>query len=169
MTSQSPLQSVEFDRVLALIAMEAKSSLGKAAVARRAPLRTLAECEEAQARLAEMLRFYQTEGLLPLAGLIDLAPLLSRDTVLELEESWQIVRAVRATQAVRETFVRSDRFPRLRAIGENIADADEAISASALRIAAAPPIAVRFRRRARLDSNRLAGAARVIKVYYICA
>src|SRR5438445_11444861 len=125
MTSQSPLQSVEFDRVLALIAMEAKSSLGKAAVARRAPLRTLAECEEAQARLAEMLRFYQTEGLLPLAGLIDLAPLLSRDTVLELEESWQIVRAIRATQSLRETFLRTEVFPQLTALASHIPDLDE--------------------------------------------
>ena len=38
-----PLQTLEFDRVLTLIAMEAKSSLGKEAVARRRPGRTLAE------------------------------------------------------------------------------------------------------------------------------
>jgi len=122
MTSQSPLQSIEFDRVLALIAMEAKSSLGKAAIARRAPLRTLAECEQAQARLAEMIRFYQTEGLLPLAGLIDAGPLLSRDTVLELEESWQTVRAIQATQSIRETFLRTEVFPHLTALASLIPD-----------------------------------------------
>src|SRR3989442_15346191 len=128
MTSHSPLQSIEFDRVLALIAMEAKSSLGKAAVARRAPLRTLAECEEAQARLAEMLRFYQTEGLLPLAGLIDVASLLSRDTGLELEEAWQIVRAPRAPQSVRETFPRNQGFPHLTALASPIPNLDELLS-----------------------------------------
>src|ERR1700680_285093 len=102
--TQSPLQALEFDRVLALIATEAKSSLGKAAVSRRAPLRTLRECEEAQARLAEMIRFCQTEGLLPLAGLTDVAPLLAGETVLELEESWEGARGGCATQSVRETF-----------------------------------------------------------------
>ena len=43
-----PLQTLELDRVLTLIAMEAKSSLGKEIVARRRPLRTFAECEAAQ-------------------------------------------------------------------------------------------------------------------------
>ena len=71
-----PLQQLELDRVLTLIAMEAKSTLGKASIARRRPLRTLAECEAAQADLAEMVRFVLTEGLLPLAGLTDVAPLL---------------------------------------------------------------------------------------------
>src|SRR5437588_8868222 len=97
-----PLVQLELDRVLTLIAMEAKSSLGKEIVARRRPLRTFAECEAAQADLAEMVRFYLRDGLLPLAGLTDIVPLLARETVLELDESWQIVRAVRATRAIRE-------------------------------------------------------------------
>src|SRR5438552_1178538 len=95
--------------------MEAKSTLGKEIVARRRPLRTFAECEAAQADLAEMVRFYLRDGLLPLAGLTDIVPLLARETVLELDESWQIVRAVRATQAIRETFLRTDGYPRLTA------------------------------------------------------
>ena len=106
--SAFPLQTLEFDRVLTLIAMEAKSSLGKEAVARRRPQRTLAACEAAQADLAEMVRFYLSDGLLPLAGLTDVVPFFARETVLDLEESWQIVRAVRATQAMRETFLRSE-------------------------------------------------------------
>src|SRR5438132_2018052 len=105
-----PLQILELDRVLTLIAMEAKSSLGREAVARRRPLRTLAECEAAQADLAEMVRFFLREGQLPLAGLSDVVALVARESVLELEESWQIVRAVRATQAVRETFLRIDSY-----------------------------------------------------------
>lgn len=121
----SPLQALEFDRVLTLIAMEAKSALGKAAVARRLPLRTLAECEGAQADLAEMVRFYLQEGLLPLAGLVDVAALFDRETILDLEDSWLIVRAVRATQAMRETFLRSDRYPRLTASAHGIEDLGE--------------------------------------------
>jgi DNA mismatch repair protein MutS2 len=117
----SPL---EIERVLTLIALEAKSILGKDAIARRRPLRTLAECEAAQADLAEMVRFYHREGLLPLAGLTDVAPLFARETVLELDESWIVVRAARATQAVRETFLRGDTFPRLAQLAHAIPDLD---------------------------------------------
>src|SRR5882724_10890873 len=120
-----PLQTLEFDRVLTLVAMEAKSPLGKEVVARRRPLRTLAECEAAQADLAEMVRFYLRDGLLPLAGLSDVVQLLSRESVLELEESWQIVRAVHATQAIRETFLRSDVYPRLTSLAHAIPDLGE--------------------------------------------
>src|SRR5881394_3430671 len=120
-----PTQTLELDRVLTLVAMEAKSSLGKEVVARRRPLRTLAECEGAQADLAEMVRFYLRDGLLPLAGLTDVVPLLSRETVLDLEESWQIVRAARATQAIRETFLRSDGYPRLTSLAHAIPDLAE--------------------------------------------
>jgi DNA mismatch repair protein MutS2 len=120
-----PLQTLELDRVLTLVAMEAKSSLGKEVIARRRPLRTLAECEGAQADLAEMVRFYLRDGLLPLAGLTDVLPLLSRESVLELDESWQIVRAVRATQAIRETFLRTDVYPRLTTLAQAIPDLGE--------------------------------------------
>src|SRR6202521_2630473 len=128
MTAQSPLQALEFDRALALIATEAKSSLGKDAIGRRAPLRTLRECEESQAQLAEMIRFCQSEGLLPLAGLTDVAPLLNRETVLDLEASWLVLRAVRATQSVRETFLRTEVVPHLTALASNIADLGDLVS-----------------------------------------
>ncbi|HYU25321.1 MAG TPA: hypothetical protein VEO74_08975, partial [Thermoanaerobaculia bacterium] len=118
----SPL---EIERVLTLIALEAKSSLGKDAIARRRPLRTLAECEAAQADLAEMVRFFHRDGLLPLAGLTDIAPLFVRESVLDLDESWIVVRAARATQAIRETFLRSDGYPRLTALAHAIPDLDE--------------------------------------------
>jgi DNA mismatch repair protein MutS2 len=123
-----PLQTIELDRVLTLIAMEAKSSLGKEAVARRRPLRTLAECEAAQGDLAEMVRFYLSEGLLPLAGLADLAPLLHRESVLEIDESWIVVRAVRATQAIRETLLRTEGYLRLGRLAEGIDDLGELVS-----------------------------------------
>jgi DNA mismatch repair protein MutS2 len=124
----SDLQVLEFDRVLTLIAMEAKSAPGKNAVANRRPNRTVAECELAQARLAEMLRFFHCDGLLPLAGLTDVAPLFARETVLELDEAWQIVRATRATQAIRETFVRGEDYPRLVELGSQIPDLGELVS-----------------------------------------
>ncbi len=133
MNPQSSLQTLEFDRVITLIALEAKSAPGKAAVGRRRPLRTLAECENAQADLAEMVRYFHSEGLLPLAGLDDVAPLFSRETVLDLEESWHVVRAVRATQAMREALLRSDGYARLAGIAEGIpesrraADQDEQV------------------------------------------
>jgi DNA mismatch repair protein MutS2 len=119
---------IEFDRVLTLIAMEAKSAPGKEAIARRRPFITLDECERAQAELAEMVRFYHREGLLPIAGLTDVRPLFDRETVLELDESWQIVRAARATQSMRETFLRSDTFPHLTKIADRIPDLGEMLS-----------------------------------------
>ncbi|HEX6159535.1 MAG TPA: Smr/MutS family protein [Thermoanaerobaculia bacterium] len=128
MTANESLHTIEFTRVLTLVSMEAKSAPGKEAIARRRPLGTLEACENAQADLAEMVRFYHTEGLLPLAGLIDMEALFSRDTVFELDESWLAVRAARATQAVRETLLRTNGFPRLAKMGDAIADLSEVIA-----------------------------------------
>lgn len=122
------LSTLEFDRVLTLVAMEAKSRPGKEAVARRAPLSTVEACEAAQLDLSEMVRYYHVEGLLPLAGLDDVAPLFSRDSVLELEESWLVVRAVRAAQAVRDMLHRSESYSRLRAIADGIPDHAELLT-----------------------------------------
>lgn len=124
------LHELEFESVLTLIALEAKSVPGKAAVARRRPSGSLAEAERAQSELAEMVAFCHREGLLPLAGLIDVGSLMHRETVLELEESWQIVRAVRATQAIRETLLRTDAHPRLTEIAQAIPDLSAVITAS---------------------------------------
>lgn len=125
---QSDLSTLEFERVLTLIAMEAKSAPGKDAVARRRPMRTAAECELAHARLAEMLKFYHRDGLLPLAGLTDVAQLFAGESVLDLDEAWQIVRAARSTQAVRETFVRGDDYPRLIDLASSIPDLGDLVS-----------------------------------------
>ena len=70
-----------------------------------------------------MVRFFHTEGLLPLAGSHEVRALFARETVLEIEESWLVVRAVRATQAIREALTRSDGFRRL-------SDRDEASPSS---------------------------------------
>jgi DNA mismatch repair protein MutS2 len=125
---QSDLNALEFDRILTLIAMEAKSTPGKEAVALRRPLRTAQQCELAHAQLAEMLRFEHRDGLLPLAGLSDVGPLFARESVLELHEAWQIVRAVRATQAIRETFVRGDEYPHLIELARVIPDLADLVS-----------------------------------------
>jgi len=128
MTSPAALHVLEFDRVLTLVALEAKSVPGKEAVLRRRPLGSLELCESAQANLGEMVRYYHAEGLLPLAGLDELAPLFNRETVLDLEESWHVVRAVRATQAMREAVLRVDGYQRLAAIGETIPDLGELLT-----------------------------------------
>src|SRR5437588_2446136 len=107
--------------------MEAKTTLGKDAIANRHPLPTLTACENAQADLADMRRFVHTEGLMPLAGLTDVGALLARDSVLELEESWLVFRAVRATQALRETCTRTEGFSRLAGIATGIPELDELV------------------------------------------
>jgi DNA mismatch repair protein MutS2 len=127
LSAPESLQVLEFDRVLTLVAMEAKSAPGKESVLGRRPLRTLEECESAQADLGEMVRYYHTEGLLPLAGLDD-AALQGRETVLDLEEAWHVVRAIRATQGMREALHRTDTYRRLRAIAEQIPDLGELLT-----------------------------------------
>ena len=127
-TQRTDIAALELDRVLTLIAMEAKSPLGKESIVSRRPFATRADCEAAQADLADMVRFFHTEGLLPLAGLTDVAPYFDRDTVLDLEEAWIVVRAVRATQAIRETFLRTDTFPRLHALASAIDDLGELLT-----------------------------------------
>src|ERR1700741_5098938 len=126
--NQESLTTLEFDRVLTLVAMEAKSVPGKKTVARRRPLRTVAECESAQADLGEMVRYFHTEGLLPLAGLDDVAPLFARETVLDIEEAWHVIRSVRATQAMREALLRSDGFLRLQKFAHGIPDLGELLT-----------------------------------------
>jgi DNA mismatch repair protein MutS2 len=126
--STTQLTPLELDRVLTLIALEAKTAPGKEAVLARRPLATLQACENAQADLAEMVRFYLSEGLLPLAGITDVAPLLGRDTVLELDESWLVVRAIRATQAIRETLLRTDGYTRLGRLAESLPDLGEVLT-----------------------------------------
>ncbi|HJQ40638.1 MAG TPA: Smr/MutS family protein [Thermoanaerobaculia bacterium] len=128
MQPMDSLTTLEFDRVLTLVAMEAKSEPGKRAVARRHPLSTLEACENAQADLGEMVRYVHTEGLLPLAGLIDLASMFQRETVLEFDEAWHAVRAVRATQAMREALLRTSGYARLAATAGNIPDLGETIA-----------------------------------------
>src|SRR5687768_3955294 len=122
------LTTLEFDRVLTLVAMEAKSAPGKASVARTRPLRTLEECENAQADLGEMVRYFHSEGLLPLAGLDDVGALFARETVLDIEESWHVIRSVRATQAMREALLRSDGYVRLAKIAQGIPDLGELLT-----------------------------------------
>jgi DNA mismatch repair protein MutS2 len=122
------LTTLELDRVLTLIALETKSVPGREALMRRRPQATLDKAEAAQAELAEMVRFFHTEGLLPLAGLADVGALFARETVLELDESWLVVRAVRSTQAIRDTFARTDTYPRLATIATRIPDLAELLA-----------------------------------------
>ena len=78
--------------------------------------------------IQEMVRFFLSEGLLPLAGVIDVVPIFARDTVIELDDSWLVVRAARATQAMRETLLRSDGYQRLERHANAIPDLGELIS-----------------------------------------
>ncbi|HEU5162237.1 MAG TPA: Smr/MutS family protein [Thermoanaerobaculia bacterium] len=123
------LRSLEFDRVLELVAAQARTGPGRRAVFARRPATALDEAERLQGELAEMTRFYHAEGQIPLAGLVDPEPILARET-LELEDSWQILRSIRATQALRETLTRLDPpLPRLQRIASAIPDLGAVVSA----------------------------------------
>jgi len=118
-------KSVELDRVLELISLETKTGPGRLALSRREVETSYEVCERLQSELAEMVRFYTGEGLLPLAGLREVGPLLRGEEELDLEQCWEVVRAVRACQSLRETFVRVDIYPRLRTIAEQIPEQKE--------------------------------------------
>jgi len=121
-----PLTSLELDRVLTLAALEARSDIGKRLLVARRPFWSVDECESSQGLLAEMRSFYLRDGLLPFAGLADVAPRLGSEAPIELPDSWLILRAVRASQAVRETFVRSsESYPRLTEAASSIPDLRE--------------------------------------------
>ncbi|HEY0592773.1 MAG TPA: hypothetical protein VGF40_13465, partial [Thermoanaerobaculia bacterium] len=116
------LKSLEFDRVLDLVAAQARTGPGKRAVLGRRPGTSLEEAERLQGELTEMTRYYHAEGQVPLAGLIDPEPILAREA-LELEDSWQVLRSIRATQALREALTRLDPpLPRLLRIASAIPD-----------------------------------------------
>ncbi|HUP63841.1 MAG TPA: Smr/MutS family protein [Thermoanaerobaculia bacterium] len=124
------LLSLELDKVLRLVAAQARSEPGKRVILSRRPTARLEEAERMQSELEEMRRFYMQEGQAPLAGLVDAGPLFDQD-VLELDDSWLILRSLRASQALRETFTRLDPpLPRLLSLAERIPDLSEVAAAA---------------------------------------
>jgi DNA mismatch repair protein MutS2 len=125
----SNLLSLEFDRVLTLVALQARTSAGKEAVLRRRPSCSIAECERSQAVLAEMRRYYLQEGPLPFGGITDIRPLLSGERFLELPDSWVVLRALRGMQSLREELTRTeDRYPLLREAASAMPDHDPLVT-----------------------------------------
>jgi dsDNA-specific endonuclease/ATPase MutS2 len=101
----SSLRSIQFHEVLQLIALEAKSDPGRRLLMQRRPSHEIELCEEQQGQLAEMVRYYHTEGLLPFSGLVETREIFEAES-MDLSAAWLILRAARATQSVRESIVR---------------------------------------------------------------
>jgi DNA mismatch repair protein MutS2 len=121
------LRSLDFAEVLEMVALEARTAPGRRRVLARRPVHALGDAERLQSELAEMTRLVLEEGMLPLGGLGE-APETIDAGALDLEASWQILRAVRATQALREAILRSDReMPHLEAIASEIFELDDLI------------------------------------------
>lgn len=116
------LETLEFDRVLAMIALEARSAPGRELILARAPIGDIDLCRKRQAELAEMVRFRQRDGSLATGGLVDPALVFESAEPIDLATSWEMLRAIRATQIVREAFRSADEFRHLRAIVEQIDD-----------------------------------------------
>lgn len=119
------LRLLEFDRVLELVALEARSEPGRETVRALRPLRSIEDCERAQSLVGEMVRLLGHEGNLPLQGLTEIGPLLN-DAGFGVPTAWEIVRSVQATQAVRETIMRSELpLASLRTVAEDIPVLDD--------------------------------------------
>lgn len=124
----SSLRSIQFHEVLQLIALEAKSDPGRRLLMQRRPCHEIELCEEQQGQLAEMVRYYHTEGLLPFSGLVETREIFEAES-MDLSAAWLILRAARATQSVRESIVRlADPPPRLRRLASDIDDLGEVIN-----------------------------------------
>jgi len=120
------LRALDFHLILSMIAVEARTPPGREVVLSRRPDSRFESCERSQARLAEMGRFNHHEGKVPLSGLDGIVP---SSGGLTLEEAWQALRSVQATQAVRESILRATRpYPSLRSIAERIPDLDEIVT-----------------------------------------
>ena len=123
------LRSLELDRVLSLIALNARTAPGREALMERRPATTLDEAEKAQGELAEMVRLHHRDGPPPFGGITDIRSLFESDSLLELSDSWLILRAARGTQALREMLTRNvDPLPLLSERGSMIADLSEVVS-----------------------------------------
>jgi DNA mismatch repair protein MutS2 len=118
---RSSATAVQFDRVLELVALETKTTMGRKLILDRRPHTSLEACTRAQSELWEMVRYYLAEGMLPFHGLSDAEAALEGED-LELASTWQIVRSVRAIEAIREALRRAADFPRLRATADDIDD-----------------------------------------------
>lgn len=122
------LKSLELDRVLSLIALNARTELGRAVLMLRQPATTLIAAENSQGELAEMVRLYHRDGPLPFGGISDVNAIFDSESILELRDSWVVLRAARGTQALREALTRGDPSPLLQQIAEGIADLSGVIS-----------------------------------------
>lgn len=121
------LRSLDFAEVLELLALEIRTGPGKRRLLGRRPVHSQDEAERLQSELREMTNLYLDEGLLPFAGLEEIDSFLASGGS-DLEQSWTILRAVKATQALREAILRSDReHPHLSRIAARIEDLDELI------------------------------------------
>lgn len=116
---------LEFDRLLEIVALGARSEPGRETVRALRPCDSIDECEHAQSLLWEMVRLRASEGGLPLAGLGDVGAAIDARE-LDVAGSWEIVRSVQATQAVRETVLRSELpLPALRELASEIPTLDD--------------------------------------------
>lgn len=123
------LRSLELDRVLTLISLNARTALGREALMRRRPGTTLEAVEHAQGTLAEMVRLHHRDGPLPFGGITDVRPFFESDSQLELSDSWLILRAARGTQTIREILSReAEALPLLAETASRIADLGEVVS-----------------------------------------
>ncbi|HUO84188.1 MAG TPA: Smr/MutS family protein [Thermoanaerobaculia bacterium] len=130
MSEEASAAALELDRVLTLVALEAKTGPGRRALLARRPSNRIEVCNRLQGELAEMIRLIASEGLLPFFGLDEHRGLFER-SFLDLEESWQIVRALRATQAVRQAVLRDRHsYPQLTARAEAIHDLGTTVAAA---------------------------------------
>jgi DNA mismatch repair protein MutS2 len=121
------LRALDFAEVLEIVALEARTAPGRRKLLARRPVHALGDAERLQSELADMTRFVLEGEMLPFGGL-DEAPKSIDAGALDLGASWQILRAIRATQAIREAILRSDRETApLAAIASRIVELDDLI------------------------------------------
>jgi DNA mismatch repair protein MutS2 len=124
---ESPLHSLEFDRVLELLAGEAATPMGIASALSLRPSFESHEVEASNRILAEMLRYLEGRGALPFGTVPDTAPLLSRleveGAVLAPLEVVDLVSTMKTGRVLKSTLTETRvEFPALWAWARELPD-----------------------------------------------
>jgi len=124
------LSLLEYDKVKAMLAGYAASSLGKAEAARLAPMTDPERIRRAIAETAELRELLERRGRLPMAGMTDLRPLIAAtgdaEKPLEPQNLLELKDTLLASRHLRQLFEQeAQSCPHLADLGQRLEDFEE--------------------------------------------
>ena len=128
--NEKTLRDLEFDRLKAVVAEHASSSLGEEKVIALGPTTDRGVIDRGVAEVNEAIGFLGERGRFSLGGVRDLAPMLERakETVyLDGEEFLEVLGTVDGTLVVRATLGDQEEWPLLRGMAERLTAGGDAL------------------------------------------